>query len=263
QFVLGPELGRGEGGGVRIATHIPTEKQFALKEISIGSKGHREQLMKELQTHRGCGRMQDIVELYDVFYEEGRVYLVLELMDWGSLQVLLQQQAERRARMDERVLSVILNKITRALHFLHDQHRLIHRDLKPANVVMGTEGVVKLSDFGVSRVLDQDAKGVTWVGTVGYMSPERLQGNQYSMKADIWSVGIIAIECALGHHPYMRSDGQESPLFEIMQRVVNEDVPIPQGSGLSPQLEDFIKCCLQKDEDMRWSAEQLLQHPFL
>ena len=154
QFDLGPELGRGEGGGVRIAYHRPTGRQFALKEISIASVQQRHQLMMELRSHHGCGQMEDIVRLNDFFYDEGRVYLVLELMDWGSLQLLIEQQQQRQARMNELVLSVILRRITSALYFLHEQRKLIHRDLKPGNVVIGQAGDVKLSDFGVSRVLE-------------------------------------------------------------------------------------------------------------
>eukprot|EP00802_Teleaulax_amphioxeia_P017774 Tamp_17940.p1 GENE.Tamp_17940~~Tamp_17940.p1 ORF type:complete len:381 (-),score=79.82 Tamp_17940:163-1305(-) len=263
QFNLGPELGRGEGGGVRIAWHGPAGPMYALKEISINPAQQRHQLMMELQSHQGCAQMQDIVKLHDFFYDEGRVYLVLELMDWGSLAHLVDQQRHRGQRMNELVLSVILRRISNALHYLHTQRQLIHRDLKPGNVVIGQAGDVKLSDFGVSRTLETGAKGQTFVGTVGYMSPERLQGFQYSHKADIWSLGIIALECALGQHPFMRYDEGPPPLFDIMQRVVAEDVPLPTPSGLSPQCEDVIRKCLEKKESSRPSAEELLQHPFL
>jgi len=205
--------------------------------------------------------MQDIVQLFDVFYDEGRVYLVLELMDWGSLEALLHRQGS--ARMDEGVLSVIMRKITSALHFLHDQHSMVHRDLKPGNVVLNCAGVVKLSDFGVSRVVDNEAKGMSWVGTASYMSPERLLGSQYTHKADVWSLGIMCIECAIGRHPYLREDGQETVFFELMQRVVSDPPPIPQNQGLSGQLVDFIQCCLAKEEQQRWGARDLLNHPFL
>jgi len=237
--------------------------QFALKEISIGGQEKRHQLMMELKSHHGCGEMDDIVKLNDFFYDEGRVYLVLELMDWGSLQHLVEQQQKRQMRMNEMVLSVVLRRIANALNFLHTQRNLIHRDLKPGNVVIGQAGDVKLSDFGVSRILESGNKGQTFVGTVGYMSPERLQGGQYSTKADIWSLGIIAIECAIGHHPYTRVDDPAPPIFDIMQRVVSDDVPLPAQSGLSPMCEDFIRKCLHKDENERLSAEQLLQHQFL
>ena len=91
-FQLGRELGRGEGGAVSIAKHTPTNRLFALKEISIAGQAERHQLAMELKTHWECGEMANIVQLFDTFYEEGRVYLVLEYMDWGSLEFLLQLQ---------------------------------------------------------------------------------------------------------------------------------------------------------------------------
>lgn len=220
-FLIGPELGRGEGGGVLLALHTPTNTQYALKEISIGAQSTRHQLAKEMQMHKGCGRMPHIVQLFDVFYEEGRVYLVLELMDWGSLETLLKLQLQEvpPRRMDEGVLAVIMQRTLSALRFLHEEHKIIHRDLKPGNIVMDCRGVIKLSDFGVSRALDNEAKGLSWVGTASYMSPERLQGGEYSHKADIWSLGIIALECAIGRHPYLREDGAETVFFELMQQV--------------------------------------------
>lgn len=151
-FTLGPELGRGEGGGVRIAAHRPSKIRYALKEISIGAQATRHQLGKELQMQRNC-RFPHIVQLYDVFYDEGRVYLVLELMDWGSLERLLQAQQQQqdpsRKGMDEGVLGVVMHRIMCAVSYLQTEHKIIHRDLKPGNVVMSCNGNVKLSDFGV------------------------------------------------------------------------------------------------------------------
>lgn len=263
-FQLGRELGRGEGGAVTIAKHTPTNRLFALKEISIAGQAERHQLAMELKTHWECGEMSNIVQLFDTFYEEGRVYLVLEYMDWGSLEFLLQLHANTNppSRIDEGVLAVVIRGITSALCFLHEDHSLIHRDLKPANVVLGTKGTVKLSDFGTSRMLDSKAMGQTFVGTASYMSPERLQGLRYSHKADIWSLGIIAMELALGRHPFLRAEG-ETVFFEMMQQVVNEPIPFPAESGMSEKLVDFIQCCLHKDEAQRWSAKDLMGHAFL
>ena len=261
-FEMGPMLGHGESGSVFLAKHLSTGATYALKEINIGAAETRHQMCKELVAHQECGTTEHIVDLCDFFAHEGRVYLVLEYMDWGSLEHLLKQQRTLCLdRLDEGVLSIIIGSILHALDFLHRVHNLIHRDLKPGNVVLSRSGVVKLSDFGVSRVLNIEGKGITFVGTAAYMSPERLEGTHYTSKADIWSLGIIVTEFALGRHPYM---GHESSFFDLMQRVVVEPVAIPsESSGLSPELTSFIQCCLVKEEGSRSSAQDLLQHPFI
>jgi len=254
-------LGQGESGQVFLAIHRPTQRQFAVKEISITATETRHQMCKELQALHECGRTDHIVNLIDFFAEEGRVYLVLEYMDWGSIDRLLKILKDNGSRMEEPVLSVIMGCVLHALNFLHGTHKLIHRDLKPGNVVLNKQGVAKLTDLGVSRVLNMEGKGITFVGTAAYMSPERLEGRHYTSKADIWSVGVIAVECALGKHPYLT--GQESSFFDLMQRVVVDPPAVPDGSGLSEELVSFIRCCLMKDEQSRSSAHDLLQHPFI
>ena len=134
QFDMGMVLGQGESGSVFLAFHRDTRTHFALKEIDIGAIGNRHQLCKELQAHQECGNTRHIVDLYDFFAHEGRVYLVLEYMNWGSLDNLLKQQQQQyplSPGMDERVLSIVVRSILHALDFLHRTHNLIHRDLKP------------------------------------------------------------------------------------------------------------------------------------
>ncbi len=260
-FDMGVMLGSGESGSVFLATHRLSQQQYALKEINIGAPETRHQMCKELLAHQECGNTEHIVDLFDFFAHEGRVYLVLEYMDWGSLDSLLKQQrVVSVTAMDEGVLSIVIGCILHALDFLHRIHNLIHRDLKPGNIVLSRSGIVKLSDFGVSRVLNMEGKGITFVGTAAYMSPERLEGKQYTSKADIWSLGIIVVECALGRHPYL---GHEASFFDLMQRVVVEPAAVPTGCGLSDELTSFVQCCLVKDEVGRSSAQELLQHPFI
>jgi serine/threonine protein kinase len=86
-FDLGLEIGRGIGGSVRRAYHRQQKREFALKEINVSSSSPRHQMIKELSAHAECGDMRNIVRLYDVFYDEGLVYLVLELVSWGSVRV--------------------------------------------------------------------------------------------------------------------------------------------------------------------------------
>jgi mitogen-activated protein kinase kinase 1 len=264
--------------------------QFALKEVNVSISSPRDQLKKELRMHNECGKMQNIVDLHDVFYEEGRVYLVLELMSWGSLEDLLKAHAGHQPplKMDEPLLAYTMREVLTALNYLHAEHKLVHRDVKPGNILLNHMGEVKLSDFGTARLScdpgalptatspsshpTDSAKtsppgtvGTNFVGTMGYMSPQQLNDEYHSYRADVWSLGIVALECAAGQHPYLSAAGGEmnAGVLGLVHRVVSEDPPTAAGLGLSADFDHFVESCLKVDERQRSNAAELLQHEFI
>jgi len=120
-------------------------------------------------------------------------------------------------------------------------------------------GDIKLADFGYAVMLTQQTQGRTSkVGTVCWMAPELIEGRgKYSNKVDIWSLGIFAIELAMGEPPYI-SEHPTRVLYNIVQRN-----PPPIQNKWSPDFQDFIDKCLDKNPETRWSADMLLEHPFL
>jgi serine/threonine protein kinase len=282
-FNLGSELGRGEGGGVRIAYHRPSSQHYALKEVNISDKANRHQLEKELKNLKACKHINTIVRFFDVCYDEGRVYMVLELMSWGSLEALIEAQwQDDRARyiMDEQVVSAVLFSILSALQYLHDEAGLIHADIKPSNCLLSRGGNVKLSDFGICRSVQGAQRSDIFSGTMGYMSPERLNGQGLSLPADIWSVGVVALEYATGRHPYApppeeedaqppplnaavgnRTRQQPAPAIDLIQRILDDPPPAPDSAQLSAGLAGLIRRCLVKDPAVRPSAAALLSAP--
>lgn len=127
-----------------------------------------------------------------------QVNLVVEYMDGGSLEDLVQAGGCD----DEAVLASMAAQVLQGLRFLHERHK-VHRDVKPGNLLLNSRGQVKLADFGVARKLGGTSDlSRTFVGTVGYMSPERIQGLRYNAKADIWGFGLSLMACALGRFPY-------------------------------------------------------------
>jgi len=139
---------------------------------------------------------------------------------------------------------------------LHKKFKIIHRDIKPQNLLINSKGKVKIADFGVSKQNQNTAQSAhTWVGTVKYMSPERFETEKYNEKCDIWSLGMILLECALGHYPY-NLPPDEMNMWNLKSKIENEPPPnVPQT--FTAQFRDFIELCLKKNTKDRSNAHEL------
>ena len=202
ELELAQIIGRGSSSYVQHAVHKPTGTQVALKVINMFDKGKRDQLMQEIATLYDAA-CPSIIGFYGAFYREGTISIALEYMDGGSLANMVHQLGP----LDEPVLAHIAFQIVFALAYLKRTLRRVHRDIKPSNVLINSQGLVKLSDFGLSAELQNSiAMCATFVGTFKYMSPERIKNLTYGQSADIWSLGITLLECATGRYPYSESE---------------------------------------------------------
>jgi serine/threonine protein kinase len=198
-----------------------------------------------------------ITSFFDVFTDlaEGTMNFVMEYMDAGSLDDFVAVGPCR----SESTLANISFRILKGLHFLHSR-RCIHRDLKPDNVLLNHYGHVKLADFGILREMTASEELVsTFIGTLFYMSPERVAGKPYSYASDIWSFGMTVMTVAMGHFPY----GEKCAYFELMNKLQEEEPPQLPAAHFSEAARIFFGLVLRKDPSERPSAEELLQHPWL
>jgi serine/threonine protein kinase len=260
EFVqIGSILGKGNSGVVCKALDKTEGRICALKTIHIeGSKGddNRAQIMKEIDAFLSLNS-ENIVSFYGVIVDDDSVTLVLEYMNRGSLQdslkfgPLAEQYIQRIAKM--------------GFSGLRDMHKnnMVHRDIKPGNMLCNHKGEVKIADFGIVRELRAGGNEVanTFVGTQIYMSPERIAKDSYSFAADIWSMGLTLLTLANGEFPYKNMTNKG--FIVLFQTLTEDPVPALDPSKASPEFIDFISHCLEKDPSKRWSAEELLNHPFL
>lgn len=250
-------LGSGASGVVQKA-FLPRESRFvAVKKISVLERDKRHQLMNDIKALCNAPLMDGLIRFFGAYHaaDRGQIAVVLEYMDGGSLADVL----SRVKRIPEPVLAALAARILPALAYMHSRH-MVHRDIKPANILVSTEGQPKVSDFGISAFMDNTiAQCNTFLGTVTYMSPERINGQPYSSPADIWALGLTLLECATGRYPYDASGGT----IQLMIQLMEEECPLPPEGQCSPELRDFVSQCMRKDPWQRPTAEQLLQHPFV
>ncbi|KAF2748414.1 dual specificity mitogen-activated protein kinase [Sporormia fimetaria CBS 119925] len=255
------ELGSGNGGTVSKVQHAATKVVMARKIIHVEAKNEvRKRIVRELRIMHDCNDDR-IVAFYGAFQNEtGDVIMCMEYMDVGSLDWV--SKTFGPVRVD--VLGKIAESVLGGLSYLYSAHRIMHRDLKPSNILVNSKGQIKLCDFGVSSELEGSI-AETFVGTGTYMAPERIQGSPYTVKSDVWSVGLTLMELAIGKFPFAGGDGDEpggpQGILDLLQQIVLEPSPkLPKSDAFPAILEDCIDKCLAKDPAQRPTPKELYDH---
>jgi len=247
-------LGRGASGYVVKSFHLPSREFVALKHMSIENAKLRHQLDKELTAFVKIQHPQ-VLKLNGAYLEGQRIVIVLEYMDVGSLEDVIR----RRRDMPEHLIAQMAKQALEGIHHIHSK-RFVHRDVKPENFLVSSRGELKVADFGLMTQLRKDETGVTDViGTLAYMSPERHNHQEFSFPADIWAIGISLIFCATGKHPFPNP----KDYWQLITAITKGQAPTLDKKAFSAEFCDFIDLCVSKEPSERWTAEQLLQHPFI
>ncbi|GAA5821000.1 hypothetical protein JCM11251_001914 [Rhodosporidiobolus azoricus] len=195
------ELGSGNGGTVSKALHVPTKAIMAKKVVHIAtSDTTRKQILRELQIMHDCAS-PFIVSFYGAYLQDPHICMCMEFMDKGSLDNIYKKVGP----IPEPILGKIALAVVSGLTYLYEVHKIMHRDVKPSNILLNSLGQIKICDFGVSGELINSVAD-TFVGTSTYMSPERISGDPYTVKSDVWSLGISLVELAIGRFPFSSED---------------------------------------------------------
>ncbi|CAN0213372.1 unnamed protein product, partial [Ectocarpus fasciculatus] len=197
----------------------------------------------------------NIVTLREAFVTKTEVVIAMDFMEGGSLTDTLGTTVDFK----EMYIAYVCREILLALAFMHHQFRL-HRDIKSDNVLVNLEGKVKLADFGFAAALtaEQD-KRASVVGTPYWMAPEIIKGLEYDGKVDVWSMGITALEMAEGEPPLLH----EPPLRALLLISINPSPRLKDPNKWSRGFIHFLASSLDVEVEKRYTADQLLQHPFI
>ncbi|KAL1788813.1 STE20-like serine serine/threonine-protein kinase isoform X1 [Sigmodon hispidus] len=254
------ELGDGAFGKVYKAQNKETNVLAAAKVIDTKSEEELEDYMVEIDILASCDH-PNIVKLLDAFYYENNLWILIEFCAGGAVDAVM---LELERPLTESQIQVVCKQTLEALNYLHD-NKIIHRDLKAGNILFTLDGDIKLADFGVSAKNTRTIqRRDSFIGTPYWMAPEVVmcetsKDRPYDYKADVWSLGITLIEMAEIEPPHH----ELNPMRVLLKIAKSEPPTLAQPSKWSSNFKDFLKKCLEKNVDARWTTSQLLQHPFV
>ncbi|KAG5837504.1 hypothetical protein ANANG_G00239970 [Anguilla anguilla] len=259
RYKVGRTIGDGNFAVVRECVERSTGREYALKIINKGKcRGKEHMIQNEVSILRRV-KHPNIVLLIEEMDTYSELYLVMELVKGGDLFDAITSTS----KYTERDANGMLYNLASAIKYLHSLN-IVHRDIKPENLLVyehqdGSKSL-KLGDFGLATLVDGPL--YTVCGTPTYVAPEIIAETGYGLKVDIWAAGVITYILLCGFPPFRGSSEDQEALFDqiLMGQL---DFPLPYWDNISDSAKELITSMLQVDVDQRYSALQVLDHPWV
>ncbi|KAE8635637.1 hypothetical protein XENTR_v10002692 [Xenopus tropicalis] len=255
-YELESELGRGATSVVYRCRQKGTQRPYAVKMLkkTVDKKIVRTEIGVLLRLSH-----PNIIKLKEIFETPTEISLVLELVTGGELF----DRIVEKGYYSERDAADAVKQILEAVAYLHE-NGIVHRDLKPENLLYATpapDAPLKIADFGLSKIVDDQVTMKTVCGTPGYCAPEILRGCAYGPEVDMWSVGIITYILLCGFEPFYDERGDQY----MFKRILNCDYDFvsPWWDDVSLNAKDLVKKLIVFDPKKRLTTQQALQHPWV
>ncbi|ORZ21029.1 kinase-like domain-containing protein [Lobosporangium transversale] len=263
KYKTGRTLGEGTYAVVKEGVHIETGKKYAVKVISKKlMEGKEHMIRNEIAVLRRISiGHPNILTLVDYFETLNNLYLVTELAEGGELFDRISQKGSYYERDAAHLVATICSGVA----YLHEQG-VVHRDLKPENLLFKTadeDSRLLIADFGLSRIIDHESFHVltTTCGTPGYMAPEIFKKSGHGKPVDMWALGVITYFLLCGYTPFDRQNSMDE-MHAILHAEYHFE-PIEYWEGVSETAKSFVSRLLTVDPDLRMTAAEALQHPWL
>ena len=257
RFVQANAIGRGSFSKVYEGIDLQTDLRVAIKRIQLRSMSDkiRMHLDDEIKILRSIDH-PNIVKTYDVDMDDDAVYIIMEYCTGGDFSKLVSRSPLRESKV-----RYYIDQLMKGLAYLREHH-ILHRDLKPANLLLTEENrIIKIADFGFAKIIGENTLMETMCGSPLYMAPEIIgiglgNGETYSEKSDLWSIGVILYQCLYGRLVF----GEASTYDELVKAIRTAPVVYPKNIHVSAEALDLLSGLLQKDPILRFTWVEFFTH---
>ena len=249
-------IGRGAYGTVYLCRRISDGCHFIIKQIPVEemSTEERQAAMNEVDVLKRL-KHPNIIAYLENFFEGRALMIVMEYAQGGTMFSFLEEREGKL--LDEDEIIRLFVQILLAIHHVH-QRNILHRDLKTQNILLNkTRKIVKIGDFGISKILSSKSKANTVVGTPCYISPELCEGKPYNQKSDIWALGCVLYELAT-----LKKAFEATTLTALVMKIMKGNFS-PISERYSEDFKKLVLSMLQIDPTKRPTLRQIMAQPLI